>query len=468
MKLIIIGAGPGGYTAAFEAARRGMETILISDSPLGGVCLHQGCIPTKTIKASCDALALARRLAEYGIKIAGKPEPDPAAILARKNRVVSLLTAGLENTCKTLGVAQLDGRARLGPNKTVIISQESGGKTIKADAIIIATGSLPLDLPGLEFDHKLVCDSADALDLASVPKKLIIVGGGVMGCEMACIYAALGSETLIVEGQGQILPMSGMDEDIRKLFARELRKQGIRAIAGRSLSRIEKLGDRVRAVIGASPFVTDQNIAQEEIEADKIIVTVGRIPNTRGLGLEEAGVNTDKRGWIEVDAKLETSVPGIYAIGDVLGPSHVMLAHVAAAEGLCAVSAISGKPRKLDYANVPSAIFTTPEIGVCGMNEAEAKAKGLATVAGSYLMRALGKAQAIGELPGMFKLLANAETGELLGGFVAGAHASDLIAEASLALQTKMKASAIADCIHAHPTLSEGWAEAALDLVRKL
>lgn len=476
MRLTIIGGGPGGYTAAFEAARRGCEVTLVERESLGGTCLNRGCIPTKTLRASADALALAGRLAEYGVSCGAgcsAPALDLDAARGRKDKVIEILRGGLEKSCAKFKVKLLRGSGRVKDAKTVLVQGADGETAVSGDAVLIATGSKVLELPGLAFDGEHILSSDDALKLTRIPKRLVIVGGGVIGCEMACIYREFGSEVIVVEGQDRLLPLPSVDQDLSALLNREMRKRKIKILTGKTLKDVRVEGDTVRASAAPSPFVQSQaasggQAAEEALEADMVLVTVGRVPATDGLGLEEAGITRDQRGWITVDERLETSLPGVYAVGDVLGPARIMLAHVAAAEGLRVVENLCGAPADMNRDVVPSAIFTAPEIGCVGLSEAQARERGLAVVCGTVQTRELGKAQAMGELPGFFKIVAEAESGRLLGVHIAGAHASDLVAEAALALNMGATVDDIAETIHAHPTLAEGLWEAALETRRAM
>ena len=297
---------------------------------------------------------------------------------------------------------------------------------------------------------------------------LIIVGGGVIGCELAFIYRAFGSKVTVVEGQNRVLPLPSVDEEISRLLQREMKKKGIAVELARTVTATTPTGTGVSVEIGASPFVEVANPpAPRTLEADAVCVTVGRVPHTDGLGLDAAGVKVDARGWIEADDFLETSVPGVYAIGDVIGPRRIMLAHMAVAEAHTAVhNILHPEDRKAQrYDVVPSAIFTAPEIGDVGLSEAQAKQQGFAVKTSVFQFRELGKAQAMGELAGLFKLVVEEGSGKLLGAHIAGAHASDLIAEATLAIQRGCTARDLFETIHAHPTLSEGIYEAAGSLV---
>ena len=465
-RLTVIGGGPGGYTAAFAAARAGMEVTLVEAAHLGGTCLNSGCIPTKTLKASAEALETALRLAEFGITCEGTPRVDPAAVLARKEKVVGILRGGLEKACARLKVRLCTGHGRVLDARHVEVTMADGSvEVVENDALILATGSRVAELPGLSFDHTHILSSDDALQLDRVPQRLIIVGGGVIGCEMAFIYRAFGAQVTVVEGQDRLLPMPSMDADVSTLLQREMKKRRIACELGRTLKDVRVEDGVVRATLTASPFVDKPTPAQQKevpVEADMVLVTVGRCPATEGLGLAEAGIGTDRRGWVVVDDALRTSLPEVYAIGDLLGPSRVMLAHVAAMEGLCVVESLCGKPRAMRYDAVPSGVFTSPEVGSVGLSEQQARALGLDVRCVTFQMRELGKAQAMGELPGFFKLVAAADDGRLLGAHIVGAHASDLVAEAALGVANGLTLEQVAHTIHAHPTLAEGLYEAAL------
>ena len=389
-------------------------------------------------------------------------------LLARKEKVCATLRGGLEKACASLGVRLLKGRGSLVHAGLVEASTAEGPVSVEGDRVILATGSGALELPGLPVDHTHILTSDDALALDRVPASIAIVGGGVIGCELAFIYQAFGSKVTVVEGQNRLLPLPSVDADMSALLQREMKKRRIGCELGRTLKDVRVEGGMVRAMLGASPFIKEPTPAQMKetpIEAETVLVTVGRAPNTAGLGLAEAGVAVDGRGWIRADEHMRTSLPGVYAVGDALGPSRIMLAHVAAAEGLCAVRDCLGHDGRMDYSAVPSGIFTSPEIGCVGLAEAQASEAGRDVRTATFQMRELGKAQAMSELPGMFKIVSDGATGKVLGVHIAGAHATDLIAEAGLALRLGASVRDIAATIHAHPTLAEGLYEAALSLV---
>lgn len=461
LHVIVIGGGPGGYTAAFAAAKAGARVSLVESGLLGGVCLNHGCIPTKTLKASADALETAKRLKEFGIEGLGEAVPNMAAILSRKMKVVETLRSGLLRTCQRLKVELLHGHCEMVEPHRVRVHQEEGSVLeISCDKIIIATGTKPLEPTFLTIDHKKILSSDDILELREIPERLLILGGGVVGAEFAFIFQALGSRVTLVEGKDRILPLPSVDHDLSKLLQREMKKRGIACELCRLVTDVESLeSGALEITLGPSPFVdVIPSSAKEKkiLEADLLLSAIGRAPNTEGLGLEKLGIARDANGWILADEHCETNVPGIYAIGDILGPEKIMLAHVAVMEGLVAAAHCMGRQEIMDYSIVPSAIFTSPEIGVVGLSEAEAVKSGKKVLCPQTHFRELGKAQAMGELAGLFKLVIEEESGKILGAHFAGAHASDLIAEITLGMKLGAKAEDIAKTIHAHPTLAEG------------
>ncbi len=465
MDITIIGAGPGGYTAAFEAAKEGGRVTLIESEHLGGACLNYGCIPTKTFKASADALELVRRAPEFALSGTGSFAIDMVALQKRKNRVSATLREGLAKSCAGLKIDVRKGRGRLVDATRVLVTTEEGAiEEVRGDRVLLATGSDTLLLPGLPVDHVHVLTSSDVLELDHVPASMMIVGGGVIGVELAFIFRAFGSRVVVVEGLDRVLPLPSVDHDISNLLKREMKKCGIGLELGRTVRSCRVEEGVVRAELGPSPFLkgeTGGTAVERQLEAECLVVAVGRVPRTKDLGLAEAGVRTDARGYVAVNERFETSVPGVYAIGDLLGPSKIMLAHVASAEGRAAVAACFGRAVSLEYGIIPSAIFTSPEVAAVGLTEMQAREAGLETVCPVFQFRELGKAQAMGELPGLFKIVAEKGSGRLLGVHIAGARASDLIAEAALVLHGKGSVRDIAETVHAHPTLAEGLYEAA-------
>lgn len=462
-QITILGAGPGGYTAAFAAAKKGAEVTLIESHYLGGTCLNWGCIPTKTLKASAEAFELIHNAKDFGVLTEGNAKIDMPAVIARKEKVSATLRGGLEKTCARLKVKTIFGVGTIkNANLVEVLGADGVITLVESDDIIIATGSSTLNLPNLPIDHKNVLNSDDALELNYVPESMIIVGGGVIGCELAFIYQAFGTKVTLIEGLERVLPIPSLDEEMSKIIQREMKKAGIKTELASVVNTCTVKDNKVFAEVISSPFLENTKIKEPKIlEADIIVVAVGRVPNTQNLGLQELNVETDKRGFIVANEYLETNIPHIYAIGDVLGPSKIMLAHMAATEGLVAIENIFGTKKACDYRVCPSAIFVSPEIGSVGLSEKQALDQGYDIQVEVSQFRELGKAQAMGALPGAFKLIADKKTGKLLGAHIAGAHASDLIAELALALQMGATIKDIAHTIHAHPTLAEGIMEAA-------
>ncbi len=464
MKLVVIGAGAGGYAAAVAAAREGVAVTLVEQHKLGGTCLHHGCIPTKTLRASADVLTMATRFQEFGLTGGLEPTADMPSVLARKSKVIAILEKGLEKTAAALKVRLLHGKARIIDPAQVRVTAPEGTEDLFADGIILATGSSPLVLPALRPDHEHVLSSDDILNLRHIPEHLVIVGGGVIGCELAFIYRAFGSRVTVVEGQKRLLPLPSVDEDVSSLLLREMKKKKITVELGCTVSGVAVQNQGMEVRLGSFPALVQTKLSvPRTLHASALCVTVGRVPNHDRAELEAVGIHTDTHGWIKVNDTLETSVPGIFAIGDALGPGHVMLAHMATAEAQTAVHNFLHPEdrRKQQYAVVPSAIFTDPEIGVVGLTEEQARARGGHVRTALMQMRELGKSQAMGMLAGFVKLVVDADTDRLLGVHIVGAHASDLIAEATLALQKGCTSRDLAFTIHAHPTLAEGLYEAA-------
>jgi dihydrolipoamide dehydrogenase len=476
--LTIIGGGPGGYQAAIRAAQLGAEVTLVESAGLGGTCLHRGCIPTKTMLASAAALITARRAAEFGLRLEGSITPDMPAIMARKDRVVALQAQGIEKLLAANRVRLLRGRGRLAEPFVVEVALNQGGvERVACDRLILATGSRPADLPGLARDGQRIINSDDALALSEIPASLAVVGGGVVGCELACVYAALGSRVTIVEAMDRLLPIASLDPECSKLLLREMKKAKIAVHLGRVVADVAPEGEGLRLTLAPSPQAQgqDQDAAQEvaqdvalaeptTLSVDKVLVAVGRALNSEGLGLERVGAHLDRRGAVEVDGRL-AAADRVWAVGDVLGPGRPMLAHVAGAEGVAAAELATGDAEAaqgyLDYGLVPAAAFTFPEVAWVGLTLEQALAGGAEAQAEVCPVRLLGKSQAMGEIAGQVKLVSEKGSGRLLGAHLIGPHAADLVHECALGLKLGATLADIAHTIHAHPTLSEGVKEAA-------
>jgi len=451
MNIVIIGAGPGGYVAAIRAAQLGAKVTVIEDTEVGGTCLNRGCIPTKAIITSAEVLDKVKNAHEFGLEIRGDISFSLEKIIERKDKVVGTLVKGIKGLFKGSGIELLEGRGIvLNLERVKVILKDGSEKEIEADKIIIATGSRPLNIPTFPFDGERILSSDDILKLKGVPKSLIIIGAGVIGCEFANIFRSLGTEIIMVE----MMPhaVSTEDEEISEALERELKKRKIKLILNTKVEKVMKEDEGVVATL------TDGS----EVHAEKILVSIGRAFNTENIGLEEVGVKKGKRGEILVNNKMETNIPGIYAIGDVVGG--MMLAHVASTEGLVAAENALGGSRSIDYKVVPSGIFTNPEIGSVGMREKDAIEKGYNIKIGHFPFRALGKAHVSGEISGVVKVIANAKDDKVLGVHIIGPHATDLIHEAALAIKIGATVKDIAHTIHAHPTFSEAIMEASEDV----
>lgn len=450
MRLVVIGSGPGGYVAALKAAQLGAQVTVIEDTEVGGTCLNRGCIPTKALLASSEAYAKARRLEAFGVELQGEVRANLQKMMQRKDKVVATQVKGIRGLFKSWGVSLIEGRGVLtGPGAVQVDKKDGTKEALEADKIIIATGSRPAQIPIFPFDGENVLSSDDALRLAEIPKSLIIVGAGVIGCEFACIFRELGTEVTMVE----LLPraVSTEDEEVSALLEKELKKKKIKLLCGTGVESVQ-VGDAEVSV---------KLSGGKELVAEKVLVSIGRSLNSEGIGLEAAGVEKGQRGEISVNEKMETNVPGVYAIGDVTGG--ILLAHLASKEGLVAAMNACGHDEAVDYSCVPAAIFTTPEIASVGLREFQAVEQGLQVRVGRFQYRGLGKAHAMGEIAGFVKIIADAKTDKVLGAHIVGAHAADMIHEATLAMASGLTVRDMARTIHAHPTLSEGLMEAAED-----
>lgn len=451
MKLAILGAGPGGYIAALRAAHLGAEVTVIEKEEVGGTCLNWGCIPTKAILASTGLLAKTRRFKEYGLACNGEIKPDFAAILARKDNIVRTQIQGIRSLLKNRGVTLKEGQGSFASPRTLHVHSRNGSpETVEADGIIIATGSRPYQVAAFPFDGKQILSSNDMLTLTEIPKSLLIVGAGVIGCEFACIFKELGSEVSVIEMLPRVLATE--DEEISAILEREFKKKKIKVFTNKKVKSITSQPDGVHALFPDG----------EKIIAEKALIATGRAFNSEGIGLEEAGVKTGPHGEIIANRKLETSIPGIYAVGDVIGG--LLLAHVASKEGTTAVTNALGGEKAMDYSAVPSAIFTSPEIASVGLKERQASELGINIRTGHFQFRALAKAHALGEIEGLVKVVSDEKTDRVLGVHIIGPGASVLVHEAALAIQNGLKTKDIGETVHAHPTLSEALMEAADDV----
>ncbi len=451
MIIAIIGSGPGGYVAALKASQLGAKVSVIEFDEVGGTCLNWGCIPTKAILASTEALQKARSLEDYGIDLFGNFSPNIEKIMERKRKIVSTQAKGIRSLFKSWGVNLIEGRAKLlSPRKIEIQKKDGSIDTIDADKIIIATGSKPAQLSMAPFDSEYILSSNDALDIKTIPKSLLIVGAGAIGCEFASIFSELGTEITLLETMPRILPTE--DHEISEILQREFKKKKIKLLTGLKLEAVDIKTDGIYAYLQDS----------KKIVVEKVLISVGRQFNSQGIGLEAVGIHTGQRGEILVNEKMETNVRNVYAIGDVVGGT--LLAHKASEEGIVAAYNACGIERKVDYSVIPAAIFTKPEIGSVGLRQYDAEKKGVEIKIGYSHFRTLGKAHVIGEIVGIFKLIADAKTDKLIGVHIIGANASDIIHEGALAIKAGLTVREIAEMVHVHPTISEGFKEAALDI----
>jgi dihydrolipoamide dehydrogenase len=446
--LVVLGGGPGGYVAAIRGAQLGLKTACIEKEPaLGGTCLRVGCIPSKALLDSSELYDQIRHKAEtHGIRVDGAAVDVPA-MLKRKDGVVKGLTDGVAYLFKKNKIEWIRGFGRLASPDTIEVEGEGGKRTVRAKNVVLAPGSVPVELPFLKFDGERIIDSTGALSIPQVPEHLVVVGGGVIGLELGSVWLRLGAKVTVLEAMPTILP--GMDGEVVKQADRIFRKQGFDIRTGSKVTGAERKGDRVVvSVEGAEP-----------LEADYLLVSVGRRAYTQGMGFEEAGIRME-RGVIQVDERYHTGVGNVYAIGDAIGGR--MLAHKAEEEGVAAVEWIAGKHGHVNYDAVANVVYTWPEIASVGATEEELKERGVEYKAGKFPWAANGRAKAMAEADGFVKVLADAKTDRVLGLHILGPRASDLIAEAALAMEFEGSAEDIARSVHAHPTLPEAVKEAAL------
>ena len=450
--VLVIGAGPGGYVAAIRAAQLGLKTGCVeSRETLGGTCLNVGCIPSKALLHASEKYEEVHSgmLAKFGVNVTGA-SLDLSAMLTEKDKVVSGLTGGVAFLFKKNKVDWLKGHARFKDAHSV----EVAGKTVRAKNIVIATGSSVTPLPGVEIDNAqgIVVDSTGALDLAEVPGHLVVIGGGVIGLELGSVWRRLGAKVTVVEYLDQILP--GMDDDVRKEAAKIFRKQGFEIRTGTKVTGVAVKGKKASVSIEPAAGGTG-----ESIEADVVLVAIGRKPNTDGLGLDSIGLTTNARGQIETDHEFATSVPGVWAIGDVIpGP---MLAHKAEDEGVAVAENIAGLTGIVNHDVIPAVVYTHPEIASVGLTEEQAKAKGAIKV-GKFPMMANSRAKANDDTDGFVKIIADAETDRVVGVHIVASLAGTMIAQAAQAMEFGASSEDIAYTCHAHPTHSEAMKEAAM------
>ncbi len=462
IRVVLIGAGPGGYGAAIRAAQLGAEVTVIERDSVGGTCLNWGCIPSKVMITTAELLDKFHRAEEFGLRLDGKIFPDMQRLMARKEKVIQDQAKGILDLLRHHKVRTLRGRGTV-EKQGLIAAHLDDGTTLEVywDKLILAPGTQPFNFSAFPFDGEFILSSNDALCLQEVPESVMILGGGVIGCEFAFLLAALGSQVTLVEAMDRLLPLPSVDEACSRVIEREMKKRKIKFIVKRTAERFHRDHGKLSVTLGPSPLLRDPKAKEPLVmEVAKVLVAIGRQPNTADIGLEKLGVNVDQDGWIIADDRMETNVPGVYAIGDVLGPAKIMLAHVATAEGRVAAENAAGKGCTMDYSVVPGAIFTMPEVANVGLTETQARERGLGVRADTVLFRTLGKPQVLGEIAGEAKIVSDAETGRILGVHIVGPHATDLIAEGTLAVKMGVTVKDLAETIHAHPTLAEVMVEA--------
>jgi len=449
--LIIIGGGPAGYVGAIRAAQLGANVTVVEKEEVGGTCLNVGCIPTKVLTSAAYTFSILKHAGRWGLKVHGT-DLDFSQLMKRKQMVVNRSVTGVKSLLKARGVNVIKATATFLDEKTIEVTKEDGAiEKLDADNFLIASGSVPIQLPIPGIESEGVIDSTGALSLTSVPKSMLIIGGGAIGCEFAYIYHSFGTQIFIVEMLSQIIP--GEDEEVVSSLRTSMERSGIKIFTNSKVLKIAAAKEgRMTVTISATERET-------KVDVEKVLVSVGRKANTKDMGLEKLGIKMD-RGTILVDDHLRTNLPHIFSAGDCIG--NWLLAHVASMEAETAVENALGEDKRMDYTAVPCCIFTHPEIGSVGVNERQAKEKGLEVKTGKFPMVACGRAQAENEVEGFVKIVADKKSGKILGAQILGHRATDLIAELTLAIQMGAKTQDIINTIHAHPTLSEPVREAAL------
>lgn len=448
--VLVVGAGPGGYVAAIRATQLGLSVGLVERDELGGVCLNWGCIPSKALIHNAEVITHFKHAQEYGVSI-DNMRIDFAPAIDRSRQVSSRIVKGVEYLVKKNKIEHIKGTARLAGRDTVVVDPEGQGKELKAKHIILATGGRPMVLPGLEPDGKQIITSREALALKELPKRVVVIGGGPIGCEFAYIWHAYGADVTIVELLPHLLPRE--DEEISKQLEDSFKRRGIKFKTGTKVDSIDRGGSPLTLTLSAEG-------KPETIQADVVLLSIGWSPNSENLGLEELGIER-QRNYITVDDSLRTNVPGVYAIGDVTGK--LPLAHVASHQGIVCVEAIAGQPvHPLAYIDMPRCTYCNPQVASMGLTEAAAREAGHDVKVGTFPLRVLGKALAQNEATGLAKIVTDAKYGEILGAHIIGPNATELVPELTLARLLEATAEEIGRNVHPHPTISEGIMEAAL------
>ena len=453
--IVVIGGGPGGYVCSIRAAQLGFKVACVDKNKIyGGTCLRVGCIPSKAMLESSELVYQAKEgFKAHGISVP-TVEVDLAQMLKRKNRVVQTLGRGVGSLLKKNGIDGIQGSARIVNSGRVEVQSESGTQILEAERIIIATGSAPASLPGIELDGKYVGSSTEALSYDSVPPRMVVIGAGAVGLELGSVWSRLGSQVTVLEYLDRILP--GSDAEIADAARKILAKQGLKFQLGARVEGVDIVGEECHVRVAGS---------QEPVVCDKVLMAVGRKPYTAELGLQELGVEMDRRGFIQVDEHFQTSTPGIYAIGDVIGGA--MLAHKAEEEGVALAEMLKTGVGHVDYNTVPAIVYTHPEVASVGKNAEELTEAGVPFKVGKFPFMANGRAKAVGETDGLVKILAHAKSDRILGVHIVGPHAGDLLSEAVVAMSFAASAEDLARICHAHPTLTEALKEAAMDVDKR-
>ena len=451
--IIIIGSGPGGYVAAIRASQLGRKVAVVERAELGGICLNWGCIPAKSLLKSAKVYENVKNAVDYGIKISGDVSPDINAMIERSRAVAEEMSKGIQYLFKKNKIDYIKGFGKLAGNNKVRVEGDNGKyEEYVTPHIILATGARPKELPNLKLDGEKIIGYREAITLNKMPESMIIVGSGAIGSEFAYFYNSIGVDVTLVEFLPNIVPLE--DEEVSKQLGRSFKKAGMKVMTGSLVEKVDINGEKCKVT------VKNKN-GEIEIEADIVLSAVGITPNLENIGLEEVGIEMDK-DKVKVNEYYQTNVKGIYAIGDIVeGQS---LAHIASAEGIICVENISGKtPDQLDYKNIPSCTYTSPEVASVGMKEKEAIEAGYKIKVGKFPFTASGKARAIGEKEGFVKLIFDARYGELLGGHMIGANVTEMIAELVVARKLEITGPELIKSIHPHPTMSEAVMEAAAD-----
>lgn len=453
LRIVIIGSGPGGYVAAIRASQLGAEVTVVENDTIGGTCLNHGCIPTKTLLASAELFTSINDAKKFGIHV-GEVAANLTKIMEQKNRVVEHLGDGILGIFKKRRIRLVNGNGTMISPTRIRVKHSSGIEEIDASKVIIATGSKPATLPFISFEQPAVLTSTETLGLNMLPKTVLIMGGGAIGLEFACFFNALGTKVTLVEIMDQILPNG--DKRISRQMTQILRKRGINILLKTGVKEVLSYREE---------GITCLLDSGDEITAEKLVVSIGRKPNSYGIGLEDVGVKIDEKGNIIVNDRMETNVEGIYAVGDVTGG--ILLAHVASAEGIVAVENALGNSTRMDYLVIPRCVYTFPEVASVGQTADEAQASGKKVKTGWFPFSASGKAMTMGQAVGSVQLVVEEGTERILGSQIIGPHATELIHEVVLAIRSGITAEELSAAIHAHPTLSESVMEAAHSVYEK-